>query len=99
MPETSGIPTKSNTSSYTVDDGVVLPWSTGLRTQHPLSISCTQVMLAWEIDDHQWTLGTSRLFLKAGQLRALEELRDIGGQASQGVIKKIRRQSLGTFEC
>lgn len=56
-------------------------------------------MLAWEIDDHQWTLGTSRLFLKAGQLRALEELRDIGGQASQGVIKKIRRQSLGTFEC
>lgn len=50
------------------------------------------VMLAWEIDDHQWTLGTSRLFLKAGQLRALEELRDIGGQASQGVIKKIRRQ-------
>jgi len=50
------------------------------------------VMLAWEIDDHQWTLGTSRLFLKAGQLRALEELRDIGGQASQQVIKKIRQQ-------
>jgi len=51
-------------------------------------------MLAWEIDDNQWTLGTSRLFLKAGQLRALEELRDIGGQASQHVIKKIRQQLL-----
>lgn len=55
----------------------------------------SQVMLAWEIDDNQWTLGTSRLFLKAGQLRALEELRDIGGQASQQVIKKIRQQCLG----
>lgn len=53
-----------------------------------------KVMLAWEIDDNQWTLGTSRLFLKAGQLRALEELRDIGGQASQHVIKKIRQQLL-----
>jgi myosin heavy subunit len=51
-----------------------------------------QVMLAWEIDDSQWTLGTSRLFLKAGQLRALEELRDSSGQASQHVIKKIRQQ-------
>ncbi|CAJ1410582.1 unnamed protein product [Effrenium voratum] len=50
------------------------------------------VMLAWEIDDSQWTLGTSRLFLKAGQLRALEELRDTGGTASQSVIKKIRLQ-------
>eukprot|EP00435_Cladocopium_sp_Y103_P011671 s2674_g3.t1 len=50
------------------------------------------VMLAREIDDNQWTLGTSRLFLKAGQLRVLEELRDIGGQASEHVIKKIRLQ-------
>ena len=49
-------------------------------------------MLAWKIDDSQWTLGTSRLFLKAGQLRALEELRDTGGQASQQVIKRIRQQ-------
>jgi len=48
------------------------------------------VMLAWEIDESQWTLGTRRLFLKAGQLRALEDLRDLGTQASQAVLRKIR---------
>eukprot|EP00439_Symbiodinium_sp_Y106_P036486 s216_g4.t1 len=50
------------------------------------------VMLAWDIDESQWTLGTTRLFLKAGQLRALEDLRDTGGQASQAVIRRIRKQ-------
>eukprot|EP00931_Biecheleriopsis_adriatica_P052437 TRINITY_DN304_c0_g4_i3.p1 TRINITY_DN304_c0_g4~~TRINITY_DN304_c0_g4_i3.p1 ORF type:complete len:1396 (+),score=270.35 TRINITY_DN304_c0_g4_i3:95-4282(+) len=50
------------------------------------------VMLAWKIHESQWTLGTKRLFLKAGQLRVLEDLRDLGRQASKEVIKKIRQQ-------
>eukprot|EP00933_Yihiella_yeosuensis_P050590 TRINITY_DN4838_c0_g1_i4.p1 TRINITY_DN4838_c0_g1~~TRINITY_DN4838_c0_g1_i4.p1 ORF type:complete len:1312 (-),score=275.42 TRINITY_DN4838_c0_g1_i4:174-4109(-) len=50
------------------------------------------VLLAWGIQQDQWTLGTRRLFLKAGQLRVLEELRDQGSSASQDVIRKIRSQ-------
>merc|ERR1740117_2755737 len=30
------------------------------------------IMLAFEIDESQWILGTKRLFLKSGQLRILE---------------------------
>jgi len=48
------------------------------------------VMLAFEIDSSQWTLGIQRLFLKAGQLRMLENLRDEGSIASAEVIWKIR---------
>jgi hypothetical protein len=52
------------------------------------------IMLAFEIDKTQWTVGTSRLFLKAGQLRMLEHLRDSGSVASKDMIVKIRRQFL-----
>lgn len=48
------------------------------------------IMLAFDIDESQWTLGTKRLFLKAGQLRVLENLQDEGAQASKEVIFKIR---------
>jgi len=50
------------------------------------------IMLAFEIDETQWTLGTKRLFLKAGNLRVLEELRDTGCVASGAIIRKIRLQ-------
>jgi len=50
------------------------------------------IMLAFEIDESQWTLGTKRLFLKAGQLRMLENLRDLGSEASTEIIWKIRMQ-------
>lgn len=50
------------------------------------------VLIAWNMDESQWTLGTRRLFLKAGQLRVLEDLKDLGGQASQEVIKSICRR-------
>lgn len=50
------------------------------------------VLLAYEINETQWTIGTKRLFLKAGQLRVLESLRDVGSSASQDVIRKICRQ-------
>jgi len=50
------------------------------------------IMLAFEIDASQWTVGTSRLFLKAGQLRLLEHLLDQGSMASQEMIARIRRQ-------
>eukprot|EP00418_Pyrodinium_bahamense_P044652 CAMPEP_0179194966 /NCGR_PEP_ID=MMETSP0796-20121207/96911_1 /TAXON_ID=73915 /ORGANISM="Pyrodinium bahamense, Strain pbaha01" /LENGTH=1418 /DNA_ID=CAMNT_0020899311 /DNA_START=105 /DNA_END=4361 /DNA_ORIENTATION=+ len=50
------------------------------------------IMLAFEIDESQWTLGTKRLFLKAGQLRTLENLRDLGSTASTQIIWKIRMQ-------
>ncbi|CAE7571521.1 jar [Symbiodinium natans] len=48
------------------------------------------VMLAWDIDESQW-LAYAKL-ISAGQLRALEDLRDTGGQASQAVIRRIRKQ-------
>mmetsp|Transcript_58779 Transcript_58779/g.148913 ORF Transcript_58779/g.148913 Transcript_58779/m.148913 type:complete len:1423 (+) Transcript_58779:92-4360(+) len=50
------------------------------------------LMLAFEIDESQWTIGTRRLFLKAGQLRVLENMRDVGSMASKEIIKKIRMQ-------
>lgn len=48
------------------------------------------IMLAFEIEEGQWTLGLTRLFLKAGQLRVLENLRDAGSTASKEMIWKIR---------
>merc|ERR1719183_2186693 len=50
------------------------------------------IMIAFELPPDQWTVGTSRLFLKAGQLRVLEHLLDTGSVASQDMIQKIRRQ-------
>lgn len=47
------------------------------------------IMLAFEIDETQWTVGSSRLFLKAGQLRILEHLRDSNAKASKEMIRKI----------
>jgi hypothetical protein len=55
---------------------------------------CEAIMLAFEIDSKQWTVGTSRLFLKAGQLRVLEHLLDSKSMASQEMISKIRTQFL-----
>jgi len=50
------------------------------------------IMLAFEIDEAQWTIGVKRLFLKAGQLRVMENLRDVGAAASNEMILKIRMQ-------
>mmetsp|Transcript_2124 Transcript_2124/g.4867 ORF Transcript_2124/g.4867 Transcript_2124/m.4867 type:complete len:1368 (+) Transcript_2124:37-4140(+) len=49
------------------------------------------ILMAFDIDPSQWTLGTTRLFLKSGQLRLLESLRDGGSVASQEAVVKIRR--------
>jgi len=49
------------------------------------------IMLAFEIDESQWILGTKRLFLKSGQLRILENMHDQGCAASQEMISKIRK--------
>mmetsp|Transcript_106958 Transcript_106958/g.300800 ORF Transcript_106958/g.300800 Transcript_106958/m.300800 type:complete len:1392 (-) Transcript_106958:85-4260(-) len=48
------------------------------------------IMMAFKIEESQWTLGTKRLFLKAGQLRILENLRDVGCKASKEMIWQIR---------
>eukprot|EP00928_Gymnodinium_smaydae_P095519 TRINITY_DN8236_c0_g4_i1.p1 TRINITY_DN8236_c0_g4~~TRINITY_DN8236_c0_g4_i1.p1 ORF type:complete len:1369 (+),score=323.79 TRINITY_DN8236_c0_g4_i1:70-4176(+) len=48
------------------------------------------LMTAFDIDRSQWTLGTERLFLKAGQLRILESLHDAGCTPCQEVLRKIR---------
>jgi hypothetical protein len=50
------------------------------------------IMIAFEMPCDQWTVGTSRLFLKAGQLRTLEHLLDTGSVASQEMITRIVRQ-------
>eukprot|EP00928_Gymnodinium_smaydae_P095520 TRINITY_DN8236_c0_g4_i2.p1 TRINITY_DN8236_c0_g4~~TRINITY_DN8236_c0_g4_i2.p1 ORF type:complete len:1421 (+),score=272.10 TRINITY_DN8236_c0_g4_i2:108-4265(+) len=48
------------------------------------------IMLAFSIEQSQWTLGTERLFLKAGQLRVLEHLRDAGCKATRETLQRIR---------
>lgn len=48
------------------------------------------VMLAFAIDSSEWTVGTRRLFLRAGQLKVLESLREDGTSASQELLKRIR---------
>jgi len=55
---------------------------------------CEAIMLAFEIDASQWTVGVSRLFLKAGQLRVLEHLLDSKSTASTEMIAKIRTHFL-----
>jgi hypothetical protein len=50
------------------------------------------IMLAFEVDPDQWVLGMSKLFLKAGQLRLLEDLRVEGSQATMKMLSKIRRE-------
>jgi len=48
------------------------------------------LMMAFELEPGEWTLGTKRLFLKAGQLLVLENLRDVGSTASQDLLKRLR---------
>merc|ERR1719272_864405 len=47
--------------------------------------------MAFKIDRSEWTLGATKLFLKAGQLRVLEDLRDQGSTASQEMLRSIRK--------
>eukprot|EP00929_Paragymnodinium_shiwhaense_P105643 TRINITY_DN7068_c0_g4_i1.p1 TRINITY_DN7068_c0_g4~~TRINITY_DN7068_c0_g4_i1.p1 ORF type:complete len:1542 (+),score=475.62 TRINITY_DN7068_c0_g4_i1:137-4762(+) len=47
------------------------------------------LMLAYEVPREQWALGMSRLFLKAGQLKALEDMRSEGSPPSAEVLEKI----------
>eukprot|EP00929_Paragymnodinium_shiwhaense_P105645 TRINITY_DN7068_c0_g6_i1.p1 TRINITY_DN7068_c0_g6~~TRINITY_DN7068_c0_g6_i1.p1 ORF type:complete len:1435 (+),score=322.23 TRINITY_DN7068_c0_g6_i1:89-4393(+) len=48
------------------------------------------IMLAFGLKASEWTIGTSKLFLKAGQLRVLEHLRDAGAVATKEVTAKLR---------
>jgi hypothetical protein len=48
------------------------------------------IMLAFNIERSEYTLGCSRLFLKAGQLRVLENLRDEGSKPCMEMLKAIR---------
>jgi hypothetical protein len=50
------------------------------------------IMLGFEVDPAHWVLGMSKLFLKAGQLRLLEDLRNNGSQPVQKMLSKIRRE-------
>lgn len=54
------------------------------------------LMLAYEVPRSEWALGMSRLFLKAGQLKALEDMR-AGGvvpkpEILEGIVKEIVRK-------
>eukprot|EP00927_Polykrikos_kofoidii_P010106 TRINITY_DN14280_c0_g1_i4.p1 TRINITY_DN14280_c0_g1~~TRINITY_DN14280_c0_g1_i4.p1 ORF type:complete len:1337 (+),score=240.95 TRINITY_DN14280_c0_g1_i4:2-4012(+) len=48
------------------------------------------LMLAFQIEERQWTVGVTQLFFKAGQLRVLEHLRNAGSTASKEMITRIR---------
>ncbi|CAK0841759.1 unnamed protein product, partial [Prorocentrum cordatum] len=54
------------------------------------------LMLAYEVPRGHWALGVSRLFLRAGQLQALEDLRSGGRRPSpeqlQGVLRTLVRR-------
>jgi len=49
------------------------------------------LMMAYEVPENQWALGMSRLFLKAGQLHALEEMRSEGSSLSSEKLQEIVR--------
>lgn len=50
------------------------------------------LMLAYDVPQTQWALGTSRLFLKAGQLKALEDMREGGSTPDVVKLESIARQ-------
>merc|ERR1711881_765632 len=47
------------------------------------------LMLAYEVPRSQWALGMSRLFLKAGQLKALEDMRAEGAVPNTENLDRI----------
>ncbi|CAD7957033.1 unnamed protein product [Amoebophrya sp. A120] len=49
------------------------------------------LMLAFDVPLREWTLGTTRLFLKAGRMAVLEALKASGAEASGPVLKKLRK--------
>ncbi|CAJ1449595.1 unnamed protein product [Effrenium voratum] len=50
------------------------------------------LMLAYDVHPQEWALGMSRLFLKAGQLKALEDMRSEGVQPDPEKLRQIVRQ-------
>lgn len=50
------------------------------------------LMLAYEIPSGEWALGMSRLFLKAGQLKNLEDMRSGGATPKAEVLQQIVTQ-------
>lgn len=54
------------------------------------------LMLAYGVPSGEWTLGVSRLFLKAGRLKLLEDLRSTGAQPDtrrlEGIVRGIVRR-------
>lgn len=49
------------------------------------------IMKAFAIDEREWSLGVSKLFLRGGQLQALENLKADGCHATQEALSRIRR--------
>lgn len=47
------------------------------------------MMLAYDVPKEEWALGTSRLFLKAGQLKALEDMRTEGAAPDPEKLRQI----------
>lgn len=47
------------------------------------------LMLAYDVPKEEWALGMSRLFLKAGQLKALEDMRTEGAEADPERLRQI----------
>eukprot|EP00931_Biecheleriopsis_adriatica_P032680 TRINITY_DN1903_c0_g1_i3.p1 TRINITY_DN1903_c0_g1~~TRINITY_DN1903_c0_g1_i3.p1 ORF type:complete len:1260 (-),score=358.72 TRINITY_DN1903_c0_g1_i3:147-3926(-) len=47
------------------------------------------LMLAYDVPKDEWALGMSRLFLKAGQLKALEDMRSEGAAPDPEKLKEI----------
>jgi len=47
------------------------------------------LMLAYDVPAQEWALGMSRLFLKAGQLKALEDMRSEGAEADPERLRQI----------
>jgi len=50
------------------------------------------LMLAYEVPRGQWALGMSRLFMKAGQLKALEDMRAEGAVPNPENLRRIVRE-------
>jgi len=50
----------------------------------------TGIMMAFRIPRKDWAVGVTQLFMKAGQLRILESLRDSGDSPDSEVVRRIR---------
>mmetsp|Transcript_1678 Transcript_1678/g.5033 ORF Transcript_1678/g.5033 Transcript_1678/m.5033 type:complete len:1255 (+) Transcript_1678:46-3810(+) len=83
-----GFPNRCSFDEIATRFGDLLP--EGFRRYGPRTF-IEALMLAYEVPRGEWALGTSRVFLKAGQIRALEAMRSAGTRPAADRLAGIMR--------